>query len=390
MKRRLKIGIFMDSYYPAVDGVILVIDNLAKMLSKENDVVVVVPKTASISEDVNRPYKVIRIDTFMKLNQYNVAKIQGKHSKSFKKLVNEKFDVIHIHSPFTVGGLGIKVAKALNIPCIGTFHTRFDFEIRKIINSKVVEKITIKKIIKMFHDCDRCISINNAVTDVFKDYGYKKEPVVIYNGTDLKPCDNKKELVKLVNDKYNLKKDDNLLLFVGRITSVKNIFFIMDVLKRLKEKNFSYKMIFVGDGPDDKKLKNKINEYNLNDRVIMTGKIMDRSLLSAIYTRADLLLFPSLFDASSLVQIEAAVNETPGLFIENSVTSDTVENNVSGFKCKLDLETYADKIIDIFSNRKFLKEVAQNAKNMLGKSWEKIAEETYNLYLEEIDKKGKK
>ena len=62
-KKRLKIGIFMDSFYPAIDGVVLVVDNLARTLSKFNDVTVIVPQTESYVEDEKRPYKVIRISS---------------------------------------------------------------------------------------------------------------------------------------------------------------------------------------------------------------------------------------------------------------------------------------------------------------------------------------
>ena len=46
-----------------------------------------------------------------------------------------------------------------------------------------------------------------------------------------------------------------------------------------------------------------------------------------------------------------------------------------------------DKIKEILANKKKHKEISINARKMLGKSWDKIAKETYNLYLEEIDKK---
>lgn len=78
-------------------------------------------------------------------------------------------------------------------------------------------------------------------------------------------------------------------------------------------------MLFVGEGPESDKLKNMIDKYNMNDCVILTGKITDRVLLSSIYLRSNLLLFPSVFDTSSLVRIEVSVNETPGLFIEESM-----------------------------------------------------------------------
>ena len=388
MTRRLKIGIFMDSFYPTIDGVVLVIDNLAKELSKYNDVVMVVPYNSSYKDDKNRPYKVKRIRS-MKLptTEYRVGIHKTNTSKTFRELLNEHFDIIHIHSPFTIGKLGIRLAKRLKIPVIGTFHTRYDFELNKRLKNEFITNIVIKDIAKTFNKCDKCIAINSKMIGVFKDYGYKGKPTIIYNGTDLKPLKNKDEAINKVNKMFNLKKDETLLLFVGRITSVKNIFFILDSLKLLNEDNYNFKMLFVGEGADYNRLVKTIKEYNLEDKVTATGPINDRDTLSAIYTRADLFLFPSLFDASSLVQIEAAVNETPGLFIEGAVTADTVENDVSGYTCELDNVIYKDKIKEILANKKKHKEVSINARKMLGKSWDTIAKETYNLYIKEINNK---
>ena len=191
----------------------------------------------------------------------------------------------------------------------------------------------------------------------------------------------------MVNKLYDLSDSDTVFLFVGRITDIKNIFFILDSLKLLKEDGIKFKMLYVGTGPDEKKLKSKIKEYNMEDLVTMTGKITDRTLLSAIYARADLFLFPSLFDASSLVQVEAAVNETPGLFIEGSVTACTITNNVSGFTTELDVNKYKERIKEIINNKKLLAKVSKNAREMLGKTWNTIALEVYDLYLKEINKK---
>ena len=133
-------------------------------------------------------------------------------------------------------------------------------------------------------------------------------------------------------------------------------------------------------------LKKKIKEYKLSDRVIMTGKITDRDILSTIYYRAKLFVFPSLFDASSLVQIEAASQKTPTIFIEGSVTSDTVTNNVNGFKAPNDLEEFTNRIIEILNDKKLYEQVRENAHRDLAKSWETISKETYQIYLDIIDK----
>lgn len=385
--KRLKIGLFLDSFFPAIDGVVNVVDNLAKELSKYNDVVVVVPYTESINEDLNRPYKVVRIKSLpVPFTEYRVSLMQTRMSETYQELIKEKFDIIHIHSPLAIGKLGVSIAKKLNIPCIATMHTRFDFEIRKRVNNDFIINNIISRFIKVYNSCDKCIAVNNAMKKVFKDYGYLYEPVVIYNGTDLTTCTDN-EIIEKINIKYNLKDIYPVFLFVGRIIDIKNIFFILDSLKLLKEEGYNFKMIYVGDGFDLKELKRKIKEYNMEDCCITTGRITDRKIISGFYKRSDLFLFPSLFDASSLVQIEAAVNETPGLFIEGSVTSDTVTNDVNGFTSKYDINVYKERIKEIISNKDKLKEVSKNAKKMLGRSWKDLAKETYNFYLEEIRKK---
>lgn len=386
-KKRLKIGLFLDSFFPNIDGVVNVVDNLAKELSKYNDVIVVVPYTESVNEDKDRPYKVIIIKSLpVPFTDYRVSLMQTRINESYRILLEEKFDIIHIHSPLAIGSLGVKVAKQLNIPCIATMHTRFDFEIRKRVNNQFIIDNIISRFIKIYNSCDKCIAVNNAMKKVFKDYGYLYEPVVIYNGTDLTTCKDK-EIIHKINVKYSLDEVYPVFLFVGRIIDIKNIFFILDSLKLLKEEGYKFKMIYVGDGFDLKELQKRIVDYGMQDYCVTTGMVTDRNIISGFYKRADLFLFPSLFDASSLVQIEAAVNETPGVFIEGSVTSDTVINNVSGFTSSYSVNDYKDRIKEIISDKEKLREVGKNAREMLGRSWDGIAKDTYELYLKEIEKK---
>ena len=388
--RKLKIAMFMDSWYPDVNGVIIVMENLIRKMLDYAEVTLVVPKTGSESDDKNYPFKIIRIDSLPLLNTgYNLGMVDLEYIK-YKRIFQElDFDIIHIHSPFALGRLGIRVAKAKKIPVIATMHTRWEFELKKYLKSNTISKICIKHLIKSYNKCNSCIALNNALVDVYKDYGYTGKLTIIHNGTDLEIVSNKKKALDHINEMFNLNKDDKVFLFVGRINSVKNIFFTLDVLKELKERNFDYKMIYVGDGPDFDKLKKKIKEYKMQDRVIMAGKIMDRELLKEIYYRASLFIFPSLFDSSSLVQIEAASQETPTIFVEGSVTSDTVENNINGFKEKEDVIAFADRIENIIKDQKLYQDVQQGAKRDLARPWTDIAKETYNYYLKVIEEYNK-
>lgn len=389
--KKLKIAMFMDSWYPDVNGVILVMDNLLKNMHKCAEVTLVVPKMEKDYDDSIYPFKVIRVDSIqLPLANYKLGLVDLEYFKLKKLFKNLDFDIIHIHSPFALGRLGVRVAKDKNIPVVATMHTRWEFEFEKYLKSKKAANLIIKQLIKTYNKCDSCIALNNSLIKVYNNYGYTGKYERINNGTELEIVKNKDKAAERINNLFKLDKNDIVFLFVGRITSIKNIFFILDSLKELKNRNFKFKMIYVGDGPDYESLSKKIKEYKLSNEVIMAGKIMDRELLKSIYYRANLFLFPSLFDASSLVQIEAASQETPTLFIEGAVTADTVENNINGFTAKYDVKLYADRIEEIMNNKKLYNRVKEKAKHDLAKSWKDISLETYNYYLRTIEEYNKK
>lgn len=389
--KKLKIGMFMDSWYPDVNGVILVMDNLLRNMNKYADVTLVVPKMEKKYDDSIYPYKVIRVDSMqLPLANYKLGLVDLEYFKLKKQFKDIDFDIIHIHSPFALGRLGIRIAREKNIPVIATMHTRWEFEFEKYLKSKQLAKICVNHLIKSYNKCDSCITLNNSLKKVYDDYGYRGKYKLIYNGTDLDIVKDKEKSLDRINNLFKINKDDIVFLFVGRIISIKNIFFILDTLKELKKRHFNFKMIYVGDGPDYDNLNKKIKEYELSNDVFLAGKIMDRELLKSIYYRANLFLFPSLFDSSSLVQIEAASQETPTLFIEGAVTADTVENNINGFTGKNDVKLFADRIEEIMKDKKLYNSVKKKAREDLAKSWEEISLETYNYYLEMIENNNNK
>ena len=124
--------------------------------------------------------------------------------------------------------------------------------------------------------------------------------------------------------------------------------------------------------------------------IIFTGKITDREELACHYALADLFLFPSLYDCSSLVQIEAASQKTPTLFLKNSATSDTITPEINGYVSEHGELDYANKIIQIFSNEEKYKSVCQKAFDDLYLTWPKVVEKAYQRYIYLINENKKK
>ena len=386
--KRITIGLFTDAFFPMTDGVVMVVDNYAKRLIKYGDVYVFAPSYNEKYDDSKLPYKVIRCKS-VKVPFIDYSLPLPKLDTSFSKKVNSyKLDIVHIHSPFTIGEEGIRYAKRHNVPVIGTMHSQYkqDF-LRAVKNEHLADKLT-KRLIKVYNKCDECWAVNSKVAQIFyEDYGYKTLPKVMNNATEMFPLKNKIEACNLINKKHNL-TDEKVFIFVGRINNLKNVFFILDALIELEKlkPSFKYKMFFIGTGQDENELKSRIKMYHLEDKVIMCGKVTDRTLLASYYARSDLFLFPSYYDASSIVQIEAASQKTPVLFLEGSATSATVTDNVDGFIEENDIEKYAKRILDIVTNEDLLIQVSNNSYNNLYKNWDDMIDIIYNQYLKLINK----
>ena len=393
MKRKeITVGLFVDVFYPMTDGVVMVVDNYDKRLAKFCNVIVFCPRYLGREyDDSIFSYKVVRCRS-LKVPFIDYSLPMPRIDYNFQnKLKEYNLDIVHIHSPFTIGEAGVKYAKKNHIPLIGTMHSQYKQDFKRAVKTELLADTLTKKLIHVYNKCDECWAVNSEVARIFhEDYGYKRLPKVMNNATEMKPLKDYQEACELINKKYHL-TNEKVFIFVGRINNLKNVFFIVNALKIVREKapDLNFKMFFVGTGQDEDELIKLIKKNNLNDYIIMCGKVSDRNLLASFYARSDLFLFPSLYDASSIVQIEAASQKTPVLFIEGAATTATVTNNVNGFIVKSDVFEYAKAIIKIMNNEKLLKKVSNNAYRDLYKNWDDSIKEVYERYKTLIEEKHK-
>lgn len=391
VNKRLKIGIFNDSFYPLTDGVISVIDNYAKRLSEFADVTVFVPRYFHQKfNDSIFPYKVERCRS-VKIPRTDYSLPLPYFDRKFQKnLEKYGFDIVHVHSPFTIGRTGLKYAMKNNIPCIATMHTQFKQDAKKFFKIEKIAERYNEHLIKFFNKCDECWAVNEEVARIYhEDYKYKCVPRIMNNATEMLPV-NEAEARERINKMYNIKDDEKVFIFVGRITTLKNILFIADSIAKLKElyPELRFKMLYVGSGRDEIKLLNRIKELKIEKDVIMCGKVTDRKLLAQLYSRADLMLFPSRYDASSIVQIEAASQKTPVLFLKNTATACMIKDNLNGFLSEYDVTDYANRIAEIMKDEKLYAFVSENAYKILYKTWDDTVDEVYELYKDIINSKN--
>ena len=387
---KITIGLFIDTFFPMIDGVTMVVDNYAKRLTKYANVIVFAPEYPKAQYDDSKfLYKVVRCKSVkMPIIDYSLP--MPKIDKKFMhELNNTKLDIVHIHSPFTIGKIGVEYAKKNNVPAIATMHSQYKKDFLRAVKFEPLANLLTKVIIRQYNKCDECWAVNSEIAKIYyEEYKYKKLPKVMGNATDMKLVENMEQAKKLINEKYNISPDEKVFLFVGRINNLKNVFLIANSLKILKEKyNPKFKMLFVGSGQDEDELKSIIDKNNMNQDIIMCGKISDRELLANIYARADLYLFPSLYDASSLVQIEAASQKTPTLFVEGAATTATITENVNGFISQNNEEDFAEKINEIINNKALYDSGCENVYKDIYINWDSQVSKVFDSYMEIISER---
>ena len=382
---KMTVAIFCDAFFPRVDGVINVIDNLANGLKERCNVVVFVPKSEGVT--YRRDYLVVGFKSFfVKSINYDVT-LFPTSDKEYKKIINTlRIDVIHGHSPFFIGKAAAKLHKKKNIPFVMTFHSQYKKDIYKSTHSKLLTKILLKYVMSAFNRADEVWTMHRMSAETLQSYGYNGKIKFVPNATDYVYPSDADERKKFVREHYAL-TDEKVFLFVGRLIVQKNILFIAEVLGDLKRRGLKFKMFFIGDGPDRCLLEKKIAAENVGDECIMLGKINDKFLLEDYYLTADMLLFPSKYDVSSIIQIEAAAMKTPCAFVEGSVTSCTVTDGVNGLILPEDVKSYADGVYSTVTDAAALSDLSANAYRDLYVTWGDVVEKCYLNYSELINAK---
>ena len=143
---------------------------------------------------------------------------------------------------------------------------------------------------------------------------------------------------------FNLKDNDRVILFTGRISEEKGVMEIPDIYKKVKSSIPDAKFVFAGTGPAEAKLK------KLMPDALFMGWV-DHDKLPQVYSAADMMILPSRFDTFGCVVLEAMSCGLPVTAYRVMGPADIIENEISGYLCKKKTDMSAG-IIEYLNDKK--------------------------------------
>lgn len=371
------IGQFTESYPPTIDGVGGVVHNYCKEMTRRGHRCVFIgPNDKKAETPLNYEVMLYRSIKMPGKMPYRVGLPQVM--PDYKMLVREiPFDLVHAHTPFMAGWYAREVARERGIPLVATFHSKYYDDIYRVTRSKFITQRLVNNIVRFYESCDEVWTVNEQPAKVLREYGYRGPIVVMRNGVD----DKEREIEGDISD-LALKDGVPQLLFVGQQDYKKGLQQLVDACGILHEQEMPFQLVMVGEGQDQLALAKQAGALGIGDQVIFTGKIADRARLMSLYRRADLFVFPSLYDTAGLVVREAALAGTPSLMVEGSCAAEGMEDGVNGYLCDGTAEGIAQRIREALPTAA---QVGQEARRTIPITWERIGgyiEERYQNLVE--------
>jgi len=293
--------------------------------------------------------------------------------------------LVHAHSPFSAGNAAYRLAKKLDIPLVATFHSKFYDDFLQATGSKFIASKVVDYVVSFFNKADAVWTVNSKTAETLFQYGYKGKVEIMPNGTDYDGNIDFNDARAAVNQRFAIAPGEKVMLFVGQIVYQKNLAKIIEAAAAYRAAGHHFRMLIVGEGYAKNELTAKSAELGLADCVTFTGAIYDRDLLKQIYARADLFVFPSVYDNASLVIREAAAMYVPSVLVDGSNTAEGLTDSVDAYLCADSVEGIADAITRAFADDELRRKVGQGAKQSLGLTWQAVTNTVYEKYLEVLD-----
>ena len=369
----MRIGIFTDTYPPYINGVSTSIAMLEKGLKElGHEVFIVTVNPENMAYKYENEDHIIRIPGIpIGIYDYRLTGIYPL--RAINKIKKWKLDIIHSHTEFGVGTFARIVSKQFGIPLVHTYHTMYEDYVYYITkgyfdksSKKVVEYLT-----KFY--CDKTakelIVPSKKTYSMFKDkYKFDKEIHIIPTGIDIKRFDKnnfKKGEVDNLKKELGIKKDDFVILFVGRLAKEKNIELLLRGQEKLAQKYKNVKLVIIGSGPDYEHYIDMANKLKINKSTIFTNAIPWQEI-PLYYQLASVFSTASNSETQGLTLIEAMAGSIPVVCMNDKSFEDILIDNVNGryFNNEEEYVKIMGELVENPNKRKTMSEQAYNSSKM--------------------------
>ena len=215
--------------------------------------------------------------------------------------------------------------------------------------------------------------------DAVQTYGLDEAKIrVIYEGVNSRFRTRPRDVISAVRHQYGL--PERYILSVGTIEPRKNLTSLLEAYRELTDGGSEFKLVIVGKkGWLYEGFFRKLRELGLKNEVIFPGFVPDEDL-PAVYSAADLFVFPSLYEGFGLPVLEAMACGVP-VITSNTSSLPEVTGEAALLVDPKSVEALTRAITDVLENKELRDELRVKGPRQAAKfTWEKAAHQTADVY----------
>jgi glycogen(starch) synthase len=336
-----------------------------------------------VTEDLRKWGTNIRFfnDIFM----YNVLSATKLINQLVKK-ERQKFDLVCVHD-WLSSIAGIIVKNETEIPVVFHVHST-EWGRSGGQGSEVVSHMELMTA----QLADRIITVSQAMRDDLVKHGWPEQKIsVVWNGVDPEQYNPEKcdaGDIEKIRAKYNIGRDELMLLFLGRLTWVKSVRNLIQAMPLILNEYPKAKLVILGKGEEQKDVIETANRLGIADKINYRFEFVPEEERILHYAAADVCVFPSVYEPFGIVSLEAMAMAKPVVvgargvvgFREQVVSSGPSQNGVH-----VNGEDPADiawGVKEVLKDRERAKKWGENGRRRVLEyfTWEKVARQTLDIY----------
>jgi len=329
----MKIGLFTDTYVPDTSGVVTVIQIMERELTREgHEVHIFAPDYPDWHENESRVY---RFSSF-KFPFYPGMRAGVPYNHKAFKII-PSLNVIHSHTPGSLGLFAVSISEGYRIPHVHTYHTLYAEYRHYLPRPLRPSRQMVVRLSRAFCNfCDVIIAPSIQMKQELASYGIKCPIYPLSFGVDEE--DFSREIEWDVRAELNLPTED-LLLFAGRLGKEKNLAFLFRAFEQLLSRRNNIRLIIAGDGPQRQTLEEYATELGIAPYIIFTGFLERRKLID-LYKQT-LFVFTSKTETQGMVLVEAMMAGSTVVAVGKMGVLDIVQHEETGILVKENEDEFA-------------------------------------------------
>lgn len=383
----LRIGFFTDTYAPQVNGVAVSLGLLVQqMRALGHQVEVFAPKFPDYCDAEPGIHRLPAV-RYMQMPPFYIAAPAAP--RAALALRRTRFDIIHTHSPLSLGGLAYLSAHLKHVPLVYTYHTSlcdYTHYIKLIGETRAAVRAAGWFSTFTCNRADHIVTPSAKFERLLREQHVRPPIHVIPNGIDLDPF-RAPQAPGSWRRRLGLDSNAPLLLYVGRLAPEKRIDFLIEAFSRIACHYPDARFVLAGDGSARPALEKQAAASRAADRIHFLGMVERRDLPDLLHD-TDLFLSASTSEVHPLSMIEALASGLPVVAVHDEALKEMVIEGENGRLTPRELEPFVGAAQSLLADPTGRRAWGQASRKLSEKySIEAQVAVLTRLYRESIDQK---